>query len=347
MKEARDDFCGVLKLDANFDRSVHVLVSLCCKRQNDLPQAIKHLCHVIRKFPGYTDARLARGQLYLRTKEIDKALDDFGVVAHRTPGLIAAHEGLGQAHRIQKNYSDAEACLAKAIRLNPQLASPRLLRAKVYCDMGDHQAALADLQTLVVLDSTSAEAQLEMGKVHAKLKQHQAVEVHLACCLELAEQNMQELTVALHDRQSHSLNLSNSSMSGSNTVLPSQTQLRAQMKTQANVAARAYFYRGQFRFDNTDFDGACADFDSACSIATNTGDGGEKRGKTKSKKVRKRKQKGSLSEHGKVLPLGWYRKIATSAAVLTRSLPPSCTSAKSATTGHTFQPVLEIGRAHV
>jgi tetratricopeptide (TPR) repeat protein len=144
--EALGDFRSVLNLTPEPERSVHVLIAVCCDGLGNATEAVTQLSHVIRKCPGYADARLNRGQILLRTREPEAALEDFKAVARRQPRALAAHEGMGDALGLLGDLPSAEACHTRAVRLQPRLAGARLKRARVRMQLREFEAALRDLQ---------------------------------------------------------------------------------------------------------------------------------------------------------------------------------------------------------
>ena len=79
-EKAIDDLEDLLKICPDYRKTLFIVLSIAYRRVNDYPSAIQALSKAIAQYPGYTEAYIARGQIYSFQKKWQRALTDFQVV---------------------------------------------------------------------------------------------------------------------------------------------------------------------------------------------------------------------------------------------------------------------------
>lgn len=81
--------------------------------------ALQVLASVLDAAPNDAEARLLRGRVYERTGNYDLAIEDLGVAAERDPNQTMAYVTLGRIYVARGDCANAQAALARALRLDP------------------------------------------------------------------------------------------------------------------------------------------------------------------------------------------------------------------------------------
>jgi tetratricopeptide (TPR) repeat protein len=96
-------------------------------------------------------ALVGRGEVYLKTNDIEKALADFNE-AIGTGNKQEAYISRGYLYELQYDYDKAIADYSEAIKLDPRDVDAYVYRCNVYIYMNDRAKALADLEEAVKID---------------------------------------------------------------------------------------------------------------------------------------------------------------------------------------------------
>src|SRR5947209_5824300 len=107
-------------------------------------------------------AFLARGQVYLRRGELDRALTAFLPALDLHPAARTARQEFAQA---LEDY-------AEAIRCQPQFARAYHYRGLTHARLGDAEAAVRDFSTALRLDPTEADCFFHRGRAFAELEEY-------------------------------------------------------------------------------------------------------------------------------------------------------------------------------
>ena len=62
------------------------MLSISYRRVNDIVNAVRILSKAIERYPKYSEAYLARGQIYIFKKSWEKAINDFSIAIRLLPG---------------------------------------------------------------------------------------------------------------------------------------------------------------------------------------------------------------------------------------------------------------------
>ncbi len=136
-------------------------------------EAVKKLTEIIKSYPNYFDARLARAEANLQLNRTNEAIDDAQQVLDKqqyegiTPDIVERARFIRAAARYQlRLYADAHADLQVIMGDNPQNVNAQVLDALVLQQMGRPKEALNRLNLIVAahpdnLDALSTRATVE------------------------------------------------------------------------------------------------------------------------------------------------------------------------------------------
>jgi tetratricopeptide (TPR) repeat protein len=146
-------------------------------RQPDaFDDALADLERAIRRDPKNADHFLARGILYLKLREPDRAIRDFdqavainprnaAALKHRARAQTQAHHDRAIALHAARQYDRAIRDLDRAINFSPDHASSFNLRGMCYAAIGETRRAIQDFDQAVQLDGNLAEAFVNRGNI--------------------------------------------------------------------------------------------------------------------------------------------------------------------------------------
>jgi tetratricopeptide (TPR) repeat protein len=134
------------------------------------------LDRAIRLEPKNADHFLARGLLYLKLRELDRAIRDFdqavaldprngAALKHRARAQTQAHHDNAVALYGVRQYDRAIRDLDRAINFSPDHASSFNLRGLCYAALGETRRAIQDFDQAVQLDGNLAEAFVNRGNI--------------------------------------------------------------------------------------------------------------------------------------------------------------------------------------
>ena len=96
------------------------------------------------------------GVLYARARRWDKAETSLREAIRLRPSFPAAQTNLGRVYASQGSTSKAEAMFAQALQVDPRHTEALIHRAKLRHDLGQKEAAVADLNVLETIDPALA-----------------------------------------------------------------------------------------------------------------------------------------------------------------------------------------------
>jgi tetratricopeptide (TPR) repeat protein len=104
------------------------------------PAAIENMRKAIQIFPGYFDAHLQLGNVFLKADQLQEAIAELDRAREINPNDERAYQSFGLLLMKQRNYAVAVAVFAEAARLNPENPMNAVMRATALI----HQAAVTD-----------------------------------------------------------------------------------------------------------------------------------------------------------------------------------------------------------
>ncbi len=119
------------------------------------PEQVIQICTRLVNLKGEDEARamvfLARGNMYRRTRQYDRALADYNESLRLAPDSAAGYTSRGNAWRGKHDYDRAIADHSEAIKLDRNYAEAYSNRGNVYSDQGDLDRAIADYDKAIEL----------------------------------------------------------------------------------------------------------------------------------------------------------------------------------------------------
>lgn len=142
-------------------------------------EAVKKLTEIIKKYPNYFEARLARAEANLQLNRTNEVIDDAQQVLDKqkfegmTPDLIERARFIRAAARYQlRLYADAHADLQVIMGDNPQNTNAQVLDALVLQQMGRPKEALNRLNLIVAAHPDNLDALSTRAAIEAELNLH-------------------------------------------------------------------------------------------------------------------------------------------------------------------------------
>lgn len=139
-------------------------------------EAVKKLTEIIKNYPNYFDARLARAEANLQLNRTNEAIDDAQQVLDKrqfdgiTPDIAERARFVRAAARYQlRLYADAHADLQIIMGDNPQNVNAQVLDALVLQQMGRPKEALNRLNLIVAAHPDNFDALSTRASVEAEL----------------------------------------------------------------------------------------------------------------------------------------------------------------------------------
>ncbi|HWP60825.1 MAG TPA: tetratricopeptide repeat protein, partial [Candidatus Acidoferrales bacterium] len=109
--------------------------------KRDTNKAKDYAEQILKSDPGDVDGRYFRGRVALAEGNVKSASEEFSYVTRNAPRFAAGFYYLGLAQLKQSQLQGAKASLVKATELSPLWVQPRLMLARLYLTMGEHDLA--------------------------------------------------------------------------------------------------------------------------------------------------------------------------------------------------------------
>ncbi len=132
-------------------------------------QMIARLTQDIARNPRDVRSYLARGQIFLRRWELEKALEDFDAVVAIDRRMKEAYTLRANVYYLMKNFEDALANANYAIRLDGRDYLPYVVRGANHLQDHNYDAAIADFKQATTLNPDYALAYINMGVAYQRL----------------------------------------------------------------------------------------------------------------------------------------------------------------------------------
>ncbi len=153
--------CFDRALQIKDDVETHRFYANALLQKNDIEHAISQLEAVRTAEPENTETILALAELYYQTEAYDKLNEACQKAMEINPSLAAPHFILAKMQNVQKDHINAIAQLTQAIALKEDFADAYLLRAQVLFSMQQYSEAEKDID-IVISQNDSNDETLEM-----------------------------------------------------------------------------------------------------------------------------------------------------------------------------------------
>ena len=185
---AIEDFLAVSENDPVFDKQLYIALYMCYMSNNQTILALKFLSRGLRKFPNFVQAYMLRGQLLIKLRKYEKALNDFRKVISIDKQQFVAYLYLAETLLNLKDFENALKMLSYAATSPETSRKALILRSKVEYEMEKFDDALADLDTILDHWPEETIAYYYKAKINYELKNFSEA----ALCFEQAIKGMDE-----------------------------------------------------------------------------------------------------------------------------------------------------------
>lgn len=181
LSEAEKLFHQALKLrpDAPGNHVIKYNLGLVDMARGQNVDAVKTLTEVIKTYPNYFDARLARAEANLQLGRAQEAVEDAEQVLDKThfdgvtPALLERARFVRAAARYQlRLFTDAHADLRTLLADNPQHVNAQILDALTLQQLGQPKESLNQLNLIVSVHPDNIDALSARAAVEAELKMY-------------------------------------------------------------------------------------------------------------------------------------------------------------------------------
>lgn len=179
-RQAIPDLLAISQDNPFYDKKIYLALAMCFAGVNDLDTAIRQLNRGLLKYPRYTEAYVARGQLYAEQMKWEKALQDFHKAISLNSSDGSAHIGLGDAYAGMKDNKNAFKAYTQATQSTSCSFIGLKRRAKLLFDLQDYSNSLSDIE--LALSYNAEDSELYYYKALIMLSKENLTEA--ALCLE-------------------------------------------------------------------------------------------------------------------------------------------------------------------
>jgi serine/threonine protein kinase len=151
------------------EASNYMLAAHAFSTQGDYRKSAFACNQAIKLNPKDPDAYMARGAVYDKLGQPEKAIEDFTTAMTLSPPGFRCYYHRAIAYRNAGKYRQAIDDLSKAIEMDPQSAVFYAERGAAYENLGDHQKAIDEENRAIALDSKSATAYNSRGWFYYRL----------------------------------------------------------------------------------------------------------------------------------------------------------------------------------
>jgi tetratricopeptide (TPR) repeat protein len=161
----------LLKAEKSYDQDPYLQydLGLAYFAKEEFELAIEHFNRALELRPDYSEAFNAKGTIYLRLQQWDKAISCLNKaranLLYATPHM--ALNNLGEAYRGKGHYGRAIQFYEKAIQAMPRFPQAHRGLGLAYMDIGDYESAVMSLQKALEYAPNFAAAQYDLGRAYA------------------------------------------------------------------------------------------------------------------------------------------------------------------------------------
>ena len=156
-------------------------------REFDL--TLKLLDEVLAEDPGIMEAHHVKANVYLQLERAEDAVIECREALKVDENYEAAISTMARAYKRLKKYDEAVAGYSRVIQLNPKDPNAHINLGEIYCETGDLDRAIGNLQTAIFLDPEhSAVARNLLGSAYLEKKLLEPAEKEIMLALQLRPQ---------------------------------------------------------------------------------------------------------------------------------------------------------------
>jgi len=118
-----------------------------------------------RATPSPLETHLSVGQVFVKSKQYERAREEFQAALRINPNSPRALLAMGQLEEVQGNVKKAQGLLEQAVKLSPNFLKARKALIKLYQARGDLKNAAEHLRAAVRISPRNVDSQVEFGRV--------------------------------------------------------------------------------------------------------------------------------------------------------------------------------------
>ena len=169
-KQAIEDFQSLLAKDPNFDRQVYVALYMSCISTNQLSLGLKYLTKGLRRFPGFLQGHLLRGQLLNRLKKYEKATKDFKKVIYADRSQYLAYLYLAESYAGLREWEMSMKAIEQIKQDGENNRKIMMLKSKILYEMEKYDESLFYLDQVLAESPDECMASFYKAKINYELK---------------------------------------------------------------------------------------------------------------------------------------------------------------------------------
>ena len=169
-KQAIEDFHILIEKDANFDRQVYIALYMSYISTNQLMLGLKYLTKGLRRFPGFLQGHLLRGQLLNRLKKYEKATKDFKKVISSDRSQYLAYLYLAESYAGLKEWEMSMKAIEQIQHNEENNRKIMMLKSKILYEMQKYDESLFYLDKVLQESPDEYMASFYKAKINYELK---------------------------------------------------------------------------------------------------------------------------------------------------------------------------------
>ena len=144
---------------------------LTLEQPEKIKETVSHLEKAVSLAPGFAEAELLLGTVYMDAQQWDKAEASLQHVLKSKPDSTGALLALGELYLHAQKFKEAESALSNALRIDDSSFRGHLALGRVYYAAGDLAKAGPEVDRALQLNKNFAEADLLAGNIRFKSRQ--------------------------------------------------------------------------------------------------------------------------------------------------------------------------------
>ena len=171
-KQAIEDFHSLIEKDPNFDPQVYIALYMSYVSTNQLALSLKYISKGLRRFPGFLQGHLLRGQLLNRLKKYEKATKDFKKVIAADRSQHLAYFYLAESYAGLKEWEMAMKAIEHFQNNGENNRKLLMLKSKILYEMQKYDESLSYLDKVLQVSPDEFIASYYKAKINYELKNY-------------------------------------------------------------------------------------------------------------------------------------------------------------------------------
>ncbi len=194
-REAAIEFKNVIQIDEKNVKG-HYNLGLAYLKLGDIPNlqlAFRELSRAVELDPNLMEAHLKMGELYLFSKDFDKALEKAELVLSKEADNIDANILLATGHAGKSEFKKAIKIMEDVIKINPRSIRPYMAAAGIYIAKKDMLSAEKTYKMAISIKNDAIEPRLALANLYLRQGKIKEAEAGLKEALQVDPKNWKAL----------------------------------------------------------------------------------------------------------------------------------------------------------